>query len=228
MSDSTLGEDLVDIRRQVDRLEGEFLRRLHRFDRSHGALADGAVSTVSWLRARCGITAKTAANRLGMARVLADLPKTAASLCAGRASFANISLITWLADEAGTDNVRVVEDTLLTAAEQVDPGRMGYLARVTRMRLDADGALDEDNRNHDRRWFACDQTFGGVFILRGELDAEGGAILKTAIDALATPSSPEDPRPARNGAPTRSSTLRQASCKAGTWAPSTASGPTSP
>ena len=49
--DSALGADLVDIRCQIDRLEGEFLRRLHRFDRNHGALADGAVSTVSWLRA---------------------------------------------------------------------------------------------------------------------------------------------------------------------------------
>ncbi len=71
---------------------------------------------------------------------------------------------------------------------------MRYLALVTRMRLDADGMLDKDNRDHDRRWFACDQTFGGVFVLRGELDAEGGAILKTAIDALCLPTGPDDRR----------------------------------
>lgn len=194
LPDSALGEDLVDIRRQIDRLEGEFLRRLHRFDASHGALADGAVSTVSWLRARCGVTAKTAAHRVGMARVLAELPKATESLCAGRAPFANVSLIAWLAEDVGTHNVRAVEGTLVTAAEQLDTGRMGYLARVTRMRLDAEGALDEDTRNHDRRWFACDQTYGGVFVLRGELDGEGGAILKTAIDALSAPSGPEDRR----------------------------------
>jgi hypothetical protein len=71
---------------------------------------------------------------------------------------------------------------------------MRYLTLVTRHRLDAEGALDEDNRNHERRWFACDQTFGGVFILRGELDAEGGAIVKTALDALSAPSGPDDTR----------------------------------
>ena len=49
-STHALGEDLIDIRRAVDRLEAEFLRRLDRFDRAHGALADGGVSTVSWLR----------------------------------------------------------------------------------------------------------------------------------------------------------------------------------
>ena len=40
-STHALGEDLIDIRQAIDRLEAEFLRRLHRFDRAHGALADG-------------------------------------------------------------------------------------------------------------------------------------------------------------------------------------------
>lgn len=67
---------------------------------------------------------------------------------------------------------------------------------ATRLRLDADGTLEPDDRNHERRWLACDQTYGGVFILRGELDAEGGATLKTAIDALCTPSGDSDARTA--------------------------------
>jgi hypothetical protein len=45
VSTHALGEGLIDIRRAIDRLEAEFLRRLHRFDRAHGALADGGVST---------------------------------------------------------------------------------------------------------------------------------------------------------------------------------------
>ena len=44
-STQALGDDLVAIRRAADRLEAEFLRRLDRFDRAHGALADGAGST---------------------------------------------------------------------------------------------------------------------------------------------------------------------------------------
>src|ERR1700694_1133951 len=61
VSTHALGDDLIDIRQAIDRLEAEFLRRLHRFDRAHGALADGGVSTVSWVRAHCGMTAKVAA-----------------------------------------------------------------------------------------------------------------------------------------------------------------------
>ena len=37
VSTHALGADLVDIRRAADRLEAEFLRRLDRFDRGHGA-----------------------------------------------------------------------------------------------------------------------------------------------------------------------------------------------
>jgi hypothetical protein len=52
VSTHALAADLIDIRRAIDRLEAEFIRRLHRFHRARGALADGGVSTVSWLRPR--------------------------------------------------------------------------------------------------------------------------------------------------------------------------------
>ena len=68
VSSDALGADLVEIRRASDRLEAEFIRRLYRFDRAHGAAAEGGVSTVSWLRSRCGMTVKAAAYRVHLAR----------------------------------------------------------------------------------------------------------------------------------------------------------------
>jgi hypothetical protein len=145
-----LGDDLIAIRRAADRLEAEFLRRLDRFDRAHGAVADGGGSTPSWLRDHCAMTWKAGASRARLARTLGELPATLDSARAGRASLNNVTLI-----------------------------------QAARLRIDPDGALDADNRAHERRWFECQQTYGGVFILRGQLDAEGGALVKTAIDALA-------------------------------------------
>ncbi len=115
------------------------------------------------------------------------------SLCAGTASFTNVALIAGLADDVGTAAVQTVEEPLVTAAAVLDPGRMRYLTMATRLRLDADGTLAEGNRDHERRWFSCDQL-GSVFILRGQLDAEGGAIVKTAIDGLCHVGGPEDTR----------------------------------
>jgi len=52
------------------------------------------------------------------------------------------------------------------------------------LRLDPDGVLADDHHAHERRWFECDQTYGGVYVLRGELDAENGTLVKTALDAI--------------------------------------------
>jgi hypothetical protein len=183
VSTHALGEDLVDIRRAVDRLEAEFIRRLHRFHHERGAQADGGGSTVSWLR-RCGMTAKAAAYRVHLARTLGELPATLDSARAGRASFSNVTMIAHLAEDVGVEQVAPLEGILVGAAETLDPGAMRTLTQVTRLRLDPDGVLADDNRAHERRWFECEQTYGGVFVLRGELDAEGGALVKTAIDAL--------------------------------------------
>ncbi len=184
VSTHALGKDLTDIRRCIDRLEAEFVRRLHRFDRAHGAQADGGVSTVSWLR-RCGMTVKAAAYRVHLARTLGELPATLDSARAGRASFSNATMIAHLAEDVGVEQVRPFESILVGAAETLNPGAMRTLTQATRLRLDPDGVLADDNRAHERRWFECEQTYGGVFVLRGELDAEGGALVKTAIDTLA-------------------------------------------
>src|ERR1039457_4223615 len=184
VSTHALGADLIDIRRAVDRLEAEFIRRLHRFHHAPGALADGGGSTVSWLRSHCGMTVKAAAYRVHLARTLGELPVALDSARAGRASFSNVTMIAHLAEDVGVEQVAPLESILVGAAETLDPGAMRPLTQATRLRLDPDGVLADDNHAHERRWFECEQTSGGVFVLRGELDAEGGALVKTAIDAL--------------------------------------------
>ena len=184
-STHALGDDLIAIRRAADRLEAEFLRRLDRFDRGHGALADGGGSTPSWLRDHCRIAWKAGAYRARLARTLGELPATLDSARAGRASLGNVTLIAQLATEVGVEQVAPLEPILVGAAETLDLADMRILIQAARLRIDPDGVLADDNRAHERRWFECEQTYGGVFILRGQLDAEGGALVKTAIDALA-------------------------------------------
>src|ERR1700693_4791407 len=184
VSTHALAEDLVDIRRSIDRLEAEFIRRVHRFHRAHGAQADGAVSTVSWLRSHCGMTGKAAAYRVHLARTLGELPATLDSARAGRASLSNVTMIAHLADAVGVEQVAPLESILVGAAETLEPGAMRTLTQATRLRLDPDGVLADANHAHERRWFDCDQTYGGVYVLRGELDADNGALVKTALDAL--------------------------------------------
>ncbi len=105
-----------------------------------------------------------------------------------------MTLIAQLATEVGVEQVAPLEHVLVGAAETLDVADMRTLTRATRIRIDPDGALADDNRAHQRRWFECDQSYGGEWFLRGQLDAEGGALVKAAIDALAHGLSPGETR----------------------------------
>ena len=183
-STAALGADLVDVRRAIDRLDAEFVRRLHRFHGERGAQADGGGSTMSWLRRRCAMTVKAAAYRVHLARTLGELPAALDSARAGRASFSNMAMIGHLADEVGLEPLAPMAGMLVGAAETLEPGPMRSLTQAVRLRLDPDGVLADANHAHQQRWFECEPTYGGDYILRGLLDAEGGALLKTAIDTL--------------------------------------------
>ena len=182
-STDALGADVIDIHRTIDRLEAELLRRLHRFHAERGAQADGGGTTVSWLR-RCGMTVKAAAYRVHLARALGELPATLDSARAGRASFSNVTMIAHLAKDVGVEQVAPLEGILLGAAETMQPREMRTLVQAARLRLDPDGVLADDQHAHERRWLDCDQTYGGGYSVRGEFDAEGGAVVKTIIDVL--------------------------------------------
>jgi hypothetical protein len=194
VSTHALGEDLIEIQRAIDRLHAEFLRRLHRFDRAHGALAEAAGSTTSWVRDHCAVTWKAGAYSVRLARTLGALPATLESARAGRASLSNVTLIAQLANAVGVEQVAPLEHILVGAAETLEPAAMRTLTQAARLQIDPDGVLDDDNRAHERRWFECEQSYGGAWFLRGQLDAEGGAVVKAAIDALAHGLSPGETR----------------------------------
>jgi Domain of unknown function (DUF222) len=130
------------------------------------------------------MTVKAVSYRVHLAKALGELPATLDSARAGRASFSNVTMIAHLAKDVGVEQVAPLEGILVGAAETLEPRAMRVLTQAARLRLDPDGVLGDDNRAHEGRWFECEQTYGGVFVLRGELDAEGGALVKTAIDAL--------------------------------------------
>ena len=181
---SELGADIIELSFAIDQLQADRLRRLHRFHCGRGADAEGGGTTVSWLRRSCAMTAKAAAYAVHLARTLGEMPAMLDSARAGRASFTNVAMVGHLARVVGVEQVQGYEAILLPAAETLDPRRMRIATETTRLTIDPDGVLADANHAHEQRWLDCDETYGGVFVLRGQFDAEGGALLKTAIDAL--------------------------------------------
>src|SRR6266851_1302291 len=194
VDDPELGEELVEIRDAIDRLEAVFAGGLRRFDRSGEYKADGAVSLVDWLRWKAKLSGGAAMERVTVARQLEQLPQTQQAFASGDVGYQHVALLARTAEKVGAAVVQGEETSLLKAAETMDPGRFAGVAREFEYRVDHAAALTEANRAYARRYFHLSDVKDGLVHLDGLLDAEGGATLKTALGALMPPPRKGDDR----------------------------------
>ncbi len=194
VSADAIGAELQELRRHVNECEAEFQRRLHRFDKGEGYSADGALTARAWLRWKCHLSPTAASDRVQTARRLATLELTESAFIAGEIGYPHAALIARTAAELGDRWDRQAEEILVTAARELDPGRLRYTTIHLRHCLEPDGVLDDANKSYERRSLHLSQTLDGMYYVDGRLDAEGGAALKTALDALMRPPTVGDVR----------------------------------
>jgi Domain of unknown function (DUF222)/HNH endonuclease len=105
----------------------------------------------------------------------------------GAISTGHAAVIGRTLDEMGDDGAHSAEPTLLEAAEQMNPGHVWLIAQRLRHSLDRQRALQDANAMYARRRLHLTRGMDGGITVDGLLDPEGGAILRTAIDALTRP-----------------------------------------
>jgi len=200
VDDRTLGESLISIREGIDRLEAVFADGLRRFDRSGEYAADGALSVVAWLRWKCKLSGGAAAERVGIARQLEQLPQTEQAFAQGAVGYQQVAVMARTAEHVGAAAVRKDEAALLRAAQSLDAGQFTSVARKFEHEVDAEAALKEANRAYARRYLEVSQPLNGLVRLDGLLDAEGGATLRTALQALLAPDKDDERTPGQRRA----------------------------
>jgi hypothetical protein len=184
LTDAALADGMVDLRRTMDRLEFQFSRRLRLFSKRQGYVALGFVSIISWLRRACRLMPGAAMQQSELARNLPSLPQTSTALASGDIGFHHAAVIARSVTEVGADAVVGEESRLVKAAHNLDPKYLSYLTRRLRYAIDPDGTLAHSNDQYDHRYLHLSQTLDGVFYLDARLDPEGGATLRTALNAL--------------------------------------------
>src|SRR5947209_19594357 len=107
--DAGLGDELVEIRRVCNRLEAVFAHALVRFDHAREFATDGAVSTVSWLRHRCRLSSGNAAEKVTLARRLAELPVCDVAYTSCSRDYWHAALIYHTADMLGASTTSARE-----------------------------------------------------------------------------------------------------------------------
>jgi len=187
IDDASLSEPLIDIRGVIDRSEAVFADGVRRFDKSGEYKADGALSVTEWLRWKCKLSGGAAAERVEIAHQLEKLPRTEAAFASGALGYQHVAVMARTAEHVGAAAVRHEEASLLQAAQTMDPGKFTGVAKHFEHRVDAEGALAEANRAYQRRYLHLGEPVDGLLRLDGLLDAEGGATLRTALQAFMKP-----------------------------------------
>ena len=194
LPDAVLCDQVMALRRQIDRLESMFTSQVGLMHERGAASTEGYISTAAYLRHACKMTAGAARGRLDTAALLIDWPLVATAFADGAISYPHAAMVT--ATLAALPEAIAVDSqpVLVEAAKLLDTGRLAQTARRLRHIVDPDGQGGLDERHYEQRWLEVVTTFAGTVAINGVLDAESGAVLLTALEALNGPPSPDDER----------------------------------
>lgn len=171
-----LGERIADLAASINAAEGRMMALLADFDR-RGGWKDDFGSCAEWLAWRTGIKIGPARERVRAARALEDLPRTAEALRRGRLSYAKVRAITRVATAES-------EEKLLEFAWTASAARLEQRVRMWKQ-LSREGELTAEQVRHHNRALSVFVDGDGMYVVRGRLEPEVGAVLRRALEAAA-------------------------------------------
>jgi hypothetical protein len=171
-----LGEEICTLAAHISAATQRLLELLAEFDRRGGWKAGGHRSCAHWLHFRTGIDLGACREKVRVARALEGLPETRASMGRGELSFSKVRALTRAATEE-------TERELLPIARKLTAGE---LERVIRSWSEVDRGRNEaevERRRHARRHLSVAPDGAGMYVVRGCLTPEVGALLMRAVEA---------------------------------------------
>ena len=170
-----LGDAIATLAAHLHAATHRLLTLIAEFDRRGGWKAAGFRSCAHWLAWRTGIDLGAAREKVRAARALETLPRINASMARGELSFAKVRALTRVA-------------TPLNEADLLELARAGTAANLERVVgawrwLDADSEAKREEARHRARSFSVAVDLDGMYVVRGRLEPEVGALLTRAVEA---------------------------------------------
>jgi hypothetical protein len=170
-----LADEITTLYAHVHAATHRLLMLIAEFDRLGGWKPGGHRSCAHWLSFHTGIDLGAARERMRAARALLGLPEIGASMARGELSFAKVRALTRVATP---DN----ETELLEFARAGTAAAVERLVRGWR-RLSRLDEQEMERERHRSRCFSVVPDLDGMYVVRGRLDPEVGAVLMRAIEA---------------------------------------------
>jgi uncharacterized protein DUF222/HNH endonuclease len=182
-----VGIDVSALTHYRDRLELEIAKQAAAFAATGESEEQGFISPVHWIRVHCHMTSGAAADRIAVGEMLDDLPKSVAAVKEGAIGFAHLALMARTATAlAEAESPRTLaEEPLLKKARELNVGRFRNFCLHARHAADPEGYAAEQAQGVEARELSLTGDASGMVWVRGILDAEGGAALRTALEPLA-------------------------------------------
>ena len=175
---SPASDELQELLAERDRFDARLAASVAEFDRAGGWELDGATSMQAWLRHHARMTSGAAAQLVSRARRTAVLPVTAAAWASGELSTGQVDVIL----------AHVRTDTALFASHEasVVPTLVPLTVNETATAMQkwrelADAELEAPKAEEPPSRVHLSSTLDGRGALDGDLDADGHAIVATAL-----------------------------------------------
>jgi hypothetical protein len=196
VSGPELNFDMREVSRCRDLIELKFSEMAAAFAATDEYDLDGSVSPVHWIRHQCNMGGGAAADRVAVGEQLMNMPESTEALAGGDIGFAHLALIARTATAlAETGSNRQFDEThLLKKAKEFSVGRFRIFCDHQRHANDPEGYAAEETQAVEDRSLTLSSGVSGRVWVRGVLDAEGGAVLRIALEPLAKSTGKGDER----------------------------------
>ena len=189
MSVSELSERIAELAARIAVARYEMLTLVREFDQREGWAADGFETGVDWLAWRIGVSPATAREHIRVAYALPELPRTSKAMKRGLISYTKVREIT----RAGTPE---------NEAALLEYAQAGSAVKLRRMvlgwkRFGRDGEVDAEEHRHRSRHLSVVVDDEGMYVVRGRLEPEAGAVLLRALEAASDAAYREEDAEAR-------------------------------
>jgi hypothetical protein len=150
---------------------------------------EGHASPIQWIKHECKVSGHAAADAVSVGLQAERLAQSSAALVAGRIGYGHLALLARTAEDLSLSATATGfdEEPLLRRAATEAVGRFAHTCAHYRHAADARRFLQDQLSQVAARSLELRGSEGGGVFLRGYLDAEGGATLRTALEPLATP-----------------------------------------
>jgi hypothetical protein len=196
VDDTTLGELIVEVSCQRDRLDGICHRLVAEHDRRLAWKADGARSEKEWLRDACRLSPGEAAVRTNTARNLDRLPATVEALVDGTVSAGQARVAAQAVRDLPGEARAGLDQLVAQTGADTDTAGLRAVVDDYAHAVAPDSLAERQERAWNTRRLNATRTPDDGGVLEARLDKVGTEIVLTALAPLAAPRGEQDNRTA--------------------------------